>query len=474
MTVTGATMIGRVSQLPRSDGARLKRGGLLSSAATTAIFAWAGLFLFCRFLWTKIDFNMQGTGWILLPAFGVCVGIVGIMRMMQGERLVVRHSFAWTLLFMLYVMVRLAIDSTTLSDFVGYTVGYGNGVMFAYLAGLALRVLLEAASNPAAGRLRWIGAMAVLLFNLVSVTEVQSGALATGDVVGTYALVRNETYQVSGALASVLAVACCAISVDCAPEGRGTGRTLARVVTVVLALAVLWRLALMSQIMGSNAGPAFILPLGVLLVAVWFAPYAVRTASAAARHMHWRQLARHAFAVASWSLVLVMGSAGLLYAAVSSGAVDVTQYRAFGFDQASLMNSSVASRFELLDRNFLTHLGYEPVFGNFFVDRLTTGDGSYAHSLIAVLPHLGLVGTFLFLAMWVAIAKQLRAAWIQSQSSITTQRFAMLSIVVIGWSSVFLLLTNFFTSVLLWLPLGMLAPFIQLVRNDGALRARGY
>ena len=128
------------------------------------------------------------------------------------------------------------------------------------------------------------------------------------------------------------------------------------------------------------------------------------------------------------------------------------------------MNASLVSRLEIAIDNTMPQLGYAPIFGNFFVDRLTTGDGTYLHSLIAVIPHLGFVGAATFVAMLGAVGIQLRRGWLRAPGTPWELRRLMLAMGVVVWSVFFLLLTNFFTSILLWMPLGLFVPAFQLQR----------
>jgi len=333
-----------------------------------------------------------------------------------------------------------------------------------------LRMLLEAASAPAAGRWVWFGAALFLSFNSWSALQAEVAAIATGDLHSVYALIRNETYQVSGMLASVIAVIAAVVVTRSLPVSRRRGWNWRAVVLLGLALALFALIARLTQLMGSNAGPAFTVPLAVILCAIVLTPFGERVTPRSAK-LRGQRLSRSAVLWGRARVVvgLCVGVSALIgvafWIAVTIGAIDVTRHRMFGFEQSTLANTSVESRFEILIANFLVHLEYAPLFGNFFVDRLTTGGGSYAHSLLAILPHLGVTGAAVFCAMSVAVGNQLWSAWCAARGRPHEQRFAMLSIVIMAWATVFLLLTAFFTSALLWLPLGLFAPAVQLVRR---------
>jgi hypothetical protein len=222
-------------------------------------------------------------------------------------------------------------------------------------------------------------------------------------------------------------------------------------------------IARLAQLLGSNAGTAFTVPLAVLLFAVVLTPFVEKGARRAQSIRFWAR-ARVVIGVCVGASALI----GLaVWIAVKSGAIDMARYRIFGFEQTTLVNSSVESRLEILFAYFWVHLEYAPVFGNFFVDRHTTGYGSYVHSLLAILPHLGIVGAALFCGMAMAVRNQLWSAWSAGVGRPGELRFAMLSIMVTIWVATFVLLTTFFSYTLLWLILGIVSPAV-IVHNPSA------
>jgi hypothetical protein len=285
-----------------------------------------------------------------------------------------------------------------------------------------------------------------------------------------YALIENESYQVSGVMASWIAVISCAAVVrgDCqAKPNRITVRRGLLLGMLGLTLAALVRL---TQLMGSNAGPAFILPLSVLVFAIMLAPFGPRAAIR-------RQVRMVAVKVGFWHpgrvvlgicALVSVALALVLWAALAWGAIDATRYRVFGFEESTLVNSSVTSRLGILIENFGRHFSHAPLLGDMFVDSHTTGRGSYLHSLLAILPHLGFVGFMLFVVMLIAIRSQLRIAWGKAQGSPRDQRFVMFSIAAMSWAVMYVLMATFFTSGLLWFVIGLFVPAVHLSRASRA------
>jgi hypothetical protein len=376
-------------------------------------------------------------------------------------------------LFFVYFAGRLAVDSESLGDFVGYTLGYTNGVFFGYGLGVASSVLVDSAVAARSGRLCWIGAAAFLLFNILSAWQLESSAIDAGLVDLYRAYIRNETYQVSGALISVVALLAAGVAFKgnlfCAPRRtRWIG-----VCLVLMALTLIGLSARLAQLMGSNAGPAFLVPLAVIVCAIALSSFKRTQPSGLGRFpVRWsyRLLWRRARAVIVIGVALALAMGCTFWIFVDAGVIDIARYRLFGYEEATVVNRSLTSRLAILAGNYGVHLDYAPVFGYFFVDRATTGDGTYAHSLLAIIPHLGVVGACIFLTMAVVVVKQLLSSWNRACAEGGDRRFVLLSMAIVGWAAVFLLVTNFFTSIVLWFPLGFFVPAVQLSRPRASTR----
>ncbi|MBM4125571.1 MAG: hypothetical protein FJ246_11595, partial [Nitrospira sp.] len=220
-----------------------------------AVVAWLGLLFLSGFLWTKIAFGTQGTGWLYLPAFGACVVFVLVVRVFGGAQLVFGRSAPWLALFVFWFLIRLILDASTISDVLGYTIGYAEGILFAVAVGVAIRLLLDALSESAPGMLRWWAAMLLLAFNMWSAIQVEEAAVVAGRLDRRYAFLANDTYQLSGALVSVLALILAALLVRSVyGQGQGMTRILnwSLFAAAALTFGVIVRVA---QLLGSNSGP---------------------------------------------------------------------------------------------------------------------------------------------------------------------------------------------------------------------------
>jgi len=428
-----------------------------------AVVAGLGLLILSEFLWTKIAFSEGGTGWLYLPAFGACVVFVAVVRVVGGARLTLGRSAPWLALFVFWFLIRLVLDASTISDVLGYTIGYGEGIFFAVGVGVAIRLLLDALSESASGAFQWWTAMLLLAFNAWSAFQVERAALAAGKLHRLYSYFYNDTYQVSGALISMQAVVMAALLTRSVDHSARLWARIAKLSLLVAAVGTFAMMVRLAQLLGSNSSPAFMVPASMVTIAVSLIAFGGSAATRSGEKAGALPGFRGRLVAASVASVMLgaFGAAAFLVA-VASEAIDVTRYRAFGFDKAILYNPSVESRFDILAANFARHVAHSPVLGNFFVDRLTTGEGSYAHGLVAVLPHLGIVGAFLLICMLIGVGHQLRVEWRASSRSPSERRFVMLAALLIAWTVGFMLLTTFFTNILLWMTLGVLAPAVRL------------
>ena len=158
-----------------------------------------------------------------------------------------------------------------------------------------------------------------------------------------------------------------------------------------------------SQLFGSNSATAVIL--GVYLVTLVMASLVVREGILVAYFRNqlalpWSKnlLSRLVLLISVTSLSVVILFAFVI---IMTG-IDIGSTRMLGFGAGS--NTSISSRFEILMEVGLTHVGYAPVFGDFNVAYLTTGNAGHTlHSFFPfIMANLGVVGlliTFILFAV---------------------------------------------------------------------------
>lgn len=94
------------------------------------------------------------------------------------------------------------------------------------------------------------------------------------------------------------------------------------------------------------------------------------------------------------SVCLMVGSCILM---LNISGVDVDTLRVTDFRNDE--NTSLLSRSEIFNQNFIPYFSYKPIFGHSRVEELAGGGVARMHSLLSILTHLGLAGFFVFLLM---------------------------------------------------------------------------
>jgi uncharacterized protein (DUF983 family) len=218
-----------------------------------------------------------------------------------------------------------------------------------------------------------------------------------------------------------------------------------------------------SQLVGSNTG--FVVTFFVTiatLVWLWRPNIAVLTWSAvlSKRRISVISVFRNSmptFVIAG--LVLSIASLGVGMLILHLTNLELHHFRIFGYSDASIGGNSLVSRFRMLSNNFLTQFEFNPMFGNLRVDELTTGKGTYAHSLISTLSHLGLLGTFFLAVYFFAIYRDLkRTGFSQGGARYGNLDIGLFRMIFLILVISFALIATFFTWMPLWFALGLLCP----------------
>lgn len=332
---------------------------------------------------------------------------------------------------------------------------YQNGILFGLLSGsiasLLIVRLLSTLPSPA-NRVR-----IVLCFNaiqLVAITVINVWISSSIPETSTQLLVENPSYQLSGTTLASIALVASTLCGSAVLNEDSPGTLGLRIVTLIATELLLGMLSYTSQLLGSNSGTVCILGIAGLLSA--FGILSVMRHRSVGEPAVSRTVVGAGFAVTSLVLAL-----GCWLVAVEFYLSDASKMlRIFGFNEHTLLNSSVSSRIDLADQ-FWTHWSYSPVVGEFFVDRLTTGPGTYIHSLVSTLPHLGLMGTALLLIYLLTVAAEI-ASRIRHERRRACATTAVFSAALLALILLTALASAFLTWTPLWFALGLLASPIAL------------
>ena len=135
----------------------------------------------------------------------------------------------------------------------------------------------------------------------------------------------------------------------------------------------------------------------------------------------------------------------------------LSAFRIFNFDEASLVSTSVTSRFQMLG-TFAPLAKDYPIFGNMINDVISSQPGEYPHSLIlSLFTHTGFVGLVLYISVsaWAMLNIISFAQGIEDERGYVYMYIIMLSI---GCTLMGIAFT-FWTWLLLWFNLGMMVYF---------------
>jgi hypothetical protein len=431
-------------------------------------FGWIGIYALSQFMWTKVDFNTEGTGWLLLPVAAATACAIVLLRLARGDTIRLGSAFTFTVLFLTYFLLRLIQDSTSTVDFLGYSVLHGTGLISAYFMGLFAHILVDAACSIQKYCVDLIGSLVFLTWNLQRAFWIWSETSGAADIANQNRLAPNDDYQLSGVMAAAIALLTSMVVVKVSPLGRALLARILRTSIYCLVGLVFATLIHLVQIMGSNAGPAFIVPLALIAYSVLLVPLG---GGPIPRHYRGGRDVTASFSsrlvgVGVASVLLSGIFMCILWLAVWIDWIELSRYRIFGFDETTLINSSVRTRLDLLVSNFQAHTAFSPWWGHMFVDRILTGTGTYTHSLISLLPHTGVVGSALFVLLLYGTWRELRRCWVRAAGDSREIRLAMFSTCAVAWSIVYVTAGAFFTSPLVWLPLGALVPLARLERSS--------
>jgi hypothetical protein len=440
----------RTARIERPDGVALP-------LTLTGLLLWSAVYSTALFLFANVRTIDAGAGYVfLLPAVGFTV----LALLVGGDALrgiVLRPSAVALLPFLIYFLVKLLIDLPDSARMRSYSIGTDGGVVFALLLGTMLGVLLARQSER-----RFCSDGALLAFLLACVVLAADtfrghlGAIRT-DI---FLIVDDVNYQRPGnfvILTAIFASMQLALCWD-ARQQEGRGASWASRAGLAAYVALIALLLATTQLIGSNASfvvTAYI-AVGTLM---WCARPRERGFASIVRSLReldpfrllWRALPRFVLigavvaAAAFFAVVVFFAYTGL----------EARQFRIFGFGEREIL-FSLTDRFEILRSNFVVQFAHSPMLGDLRADELTTGPGSYSHSLISMFSHLGIVGVVLFAGYLTAVIREVRRPDPTALPFYNSAGLALHKLVIMAGVLGFACLGTFFTWLPLWWCLGFL------------------
>jgi hypothetical protein len=404
-----------------------------------------------------------GAGYTFLTAVVGCAALIIATKRNPAKAIIVRKTATPLLIFLTYFLFKVLLDIPDSSEVKGLTIGTSGGLIFALALGIMVSMLMstsfEQRSRPVFHALATLSFLALCMWLAVDTYKMHIQFIRDDIfLVDTDA----RKYQRPGNFVAMVALLA-SLQFVLINAGGGWRSSVSRrihLANLIVYLILMLVLLLISQLIGSNMGFVFILTTGFATLLWLSRPRLLR--------LRWaRYLVRcdigpvamfrksiHVFLLLSVFLSITLVGAGVVVLSLTN--LEVYHFRIFGFSDGTFGARSLMSRMDMLSNNFLTQFAYNPAFGDLNVDSLTTGKGTYAHSLVSVFSHLGIVGAVLFGAYLWSLYKELRRCGGNLQAYYSYTDVSLFRIIAIGIVLGLSLAGTFFTWMPLWFTLGLL------------------
>jgi hypothetical protein len=427
-----------------------------------ATCSYAILVFFSIFVYLNTNTLSQGVGYEYLAA---CAAFFVILLVISGNLsniVLWRGGSLFLAIFFIYFATHYYFDTDNSFLTRQATLGTTGGIVFSFFMGLivatALSVIYDLLDSNRTKAVLFLIAIIYLIMVVVLAALTFSSHMNT--VVSDRFLIDEVGgYQRAGDLfvmqfLAVAGLACTIIST----ENKNSFIKIGLLTLLLVTICAIYSLT--AQLLGSNKG--FVIPIGVLLV---FFAVILSTMNKKARRT---SLLNILFSGLFFKL-LIAGLFGLVALLIFGQSLlnvlglDFDSFRISGFGTGEV--NSVTSRNELFIDNFILHFMYSPIFGHTQVDVLTTGSGTYVHSTLSILTHLGLVGFLIFIGILWSVYNEISRSYLSKYSSIYSSQtyglfrlLCLLAILVMGAFSAF------FTWMPLWFSLGLLGNWYHQFR----------
>lgn len=366
-------------------------------ANVSRYIAFAQILMLTAYLTLNIlNVGAGGTAKPLLSGFLVLSGVNLFLAFSQGYSALRMHFFVF-LLFVTWLSLRVLVDLQDVEYLKEVTVGTTSGILLFFLVGSFARQGLN--DIILAERVVWLRSL-LILFLLASFRVFLdfSGALLDRDDIFFMEGVEGD-YQRPGnfMIISFVMYSFVFLVFSAHPDTKKIFSFFLWffVYTLIMSLVLI-----SSQMIGSNTATACVLVVYLITAVSSFLFFnkILRNKYVAGRLiLPWSKLVFKK--IFKYSVAVLFFGMAAAFVSLKASGFDLQKTRIFGFGTGE--NTSVSSRWEILQVAGLDQIGYSPVFGNVDVARLTTGDaGRTLHSFIPnVMAELGLVGFFMVLVL---------------------------------------------------------------------------
>lgn len=436
--------------------------------AILGLSAWFGLSSAILFLAANVKSTEQDVGYIYLVFTFGCGLIVLLCRFRPLLVVRVPGSAVFMLAFIVYFLARLLVDFGELEQVKSYAFSTTGGLIFGYLFG-ALASLFAATISMRPSRS--VGSLLPIMAFMIGVACVTLDALVVllGNVRTDFFLIDSESlsYQRRGnfIIMMVLLVSVMLTLLRSQGPSRGVLRRVMKASSFVSYSVLVGTLLLSAQIVGSNTGFVVTLALFTIAMAWSWLPKSMRLrmrVSCGHQRTGLSGIVRIAFPrLAANFLIIAAGLAIVAVAGLVVTGVTLEQFRIFGFSERTVGGGSLSGRIAILMANFDDQFAISPVLGNMRADVISGQAGSYAHSLVSLLSHLGIVGALLFVMFIVAAYRELNRS-LRSRTAFCNAEIILFNILILAAIVGFALVGTFFTWMPLWFALGFLHPPLRI------------
>lgn len=419
------------------------------------------------------NFRTGGVGTIYLILFlGFSFSNFIIQIFIDYKTIVFRKVLFIILFFFIFYIIKILIDLRNSSEFSSFTFGTSKGVITAFFIGVCMTLNIQYFvksfhSTKLYGNIVIFTILLLFLFYGLQLFKTINIFLA--DLRDDIFLISdgNSKYQRSGILMimsyTFLSIIFLISNYLCKAKLNHFRITILILLNVNYIIST-FAIIVLSQLIGSNSA--------VLFVLLIFFPSFIFNLIGFIKQNKLQNVIesfsnkKYIFGI-KWAPVIKKTLFGLsLFSIIVALTLhqtnfDITKTRLLGYGKGE--NNSINSRIKIIQENFITHITYAPILGDFEVDRKTTGKGTYVHSFIVTMQtHLGLTGLFLTLLILYFLWNNLRYAknilacdYIYDEYLKKIFRIYLLILLVVFF--VFSSLTTFLT----WMPIWMLFGLIS-------------
>lgn len=433
------------------------------------------------------NFRSGGVGTIFLIAFIFLSFSNFILQIILDYKAIIFRKILFLILFFfMFYCIKILIDLKNSGEFSSFTFGTTKGVITAFIIGVCMTLNLQYLirsfhSSKFYGNI--INLMVLMLFLFYGLQIFKTITLFLADLRDDIFLISdgNAKYQRPGILIIMSYTYLSLIFLISNFVSKPKINLLRNSILIfqnALYIIITFAIIVLAQLIGSNSA--------VLFVLVIFFPTFIFNVIGFIKHkklnnytekisnkkllygIKWSPVIKKTFfAISLFSIISLI--------AIQLSNFDITKTRLFGYGKGE--NNSINSRVKIIQENFITHITYNPLFGDFEVDRKTTGKGTYVHSFIVTMQtHLGILGLLLTLLILLFTWNNLRYAksilgcdYIYDEYLKKIFRIYLLILLLVFF--VFSSLTTFLTWMPIWMLFGLISSpiFIQKSKIETTL-----